>query len=88
MFEEYTLKIVLKFSLQIAYTQIVQAPVTILVVFIYNKITLLYNFWKMDSEKFNSIKETIPSTYTEEEKNEIMRLIIELTNIYLDADLY
>lgn len=36
--------------------------------------------------KTNEIKSLIPSHYTEDEKKEIILLLIELANIYLDTE--
>lgn len=37
------------------------------------------------NEEIDSIKELLPSTYTEEEKNEIVLLLIDLAKIYSNA---
>jgi len=34
----------------------------------------------------NDIKSLIPSHYTEEEKEEVIRLLIELANLYLEVE--
>lgn len=36
--------------------------------------------------QINEIKSLIPSYYTEEEKQQIIKLLIELANIYLESE--
>lgn len=36
--------------------------------------------------QINEIKSLIPSCYTEEEKKQIIKLLIELANIYLESE--